>query len=644
MKRIILLLILLFAVSPYVLAQDGGNLMELVPKFQKLMKEAKDNGRDTTKALELDKKSRAAMESGNREEALNFLKEAIATLEGSGQSDSSSHQDKRDMPQPPANKGQSGAVNKKGGGIMDLLAEYQTLLKEAQSGGRDTTQAVSLNEQSMKAAKSGNRDDAERFLKEAVASLKDKNGKKHDEVVTASSVTALSQARVLRDSPFGMHEARFGNPDEVEAIKDLGASSARLAPQGSFIWDLIEKERGRYDWSASDKAISAGYAAGIKMLVNVMPSNRLDRPEVGPGKDGLKPPKDMDWYLEFLRRAAERYDGDGIDDAPGSPKIDAIQIGNEIDIPIFWQDTPESYALLLKRSYQTIKKAAPDIKVAAAGLSSPAGLDRFFKPMLRELNILKDKPTDRYLDIFDFHWSGQFEGENDYASINLRDGNYELKTLVASIKKELKKIGYGDTAVYITETSDYSDMPASMGQLSFPRHTERYHAASVVKRFVYPLASGVNKVYWAQIIEQYHFGGQTNGYFDNVALINNPKNPDGFSHKKLAYYTYKKMVEALDGSDWKNIQTKHETNGVFLYEFIKNGRPVWVAWNDNEGEKTLTIPAVKVAVTQLVPRSDIGKAVEGYSGAFESQTISAPAGSNGVVIRLGDTPVFIEER
>ena len=41
--------------------------------------------------------------------------------------------------------------------------------------------------------------------------------------------------------------------------------------------------------------------------------------------------------------------------------------------------------------------------------------------------------------------------------------------------------------------------------------------------------------------------------------------------------TYKKMVEMLEGCDWKNIATIQEQNGIYIYKFTKQGKPIWVA-------------------------------------------------------------------
>jgi len=449
-----------------------------------------------------------------------------------------------------------------------------------------------------------------------------------------------SQEPISKDSPFGVHEVRFGDSKEIEYIKDLRADAARLAPMGSLIWDAIEKERGKYDWAVSDKVIGIGYGTEIKLLATVLPANRLDTPGIEPGKGGYKLPRSIEWYLEFLKKAAERYDGDGVDDAPGSPKIDVIQIGNEIDSKHFWNDTPENYALLLKKSYQAIKEVAPNIKVAIAGEAIPSTFSSFYKPVLEELIRIKDGSGDQYFDIFDFHWSGQFTGENDYATLNLPGGKYEMRNFISTVKNELGKINYKNISFYITEMSDYSDTPSE-----YAKHTETYHASAVMKRYAYALASGVNKIYWAQIIEQHNFGGQSNGYFDNVALVNNPQNSDGLSHKKLAYYTYKKMVEVLEGSDWNNVQTVQEKDGIYIYKFTKNGKSIWVGWNDNSASKTVEINTgnvKQVKITEAVPRYETGKDVVDYNKAFNVET--KPAQGDKTTITLKDKPVFVEEQ
>lgn len=99
----------------------------------------------------------------------------------------------------------------------------------------------------------------------------------------------------------------------------------------------------------------------------------------------------------------------------------------------------------------------------------------------------------------------------------------------------------------------------------------------------------------------------------------------------------------MDGSDWNNIQTIQEKDGVYIYKFTKNNKPIWVAWNDNSTSKQVTISgttASSVKVTEAVPKYESGKEVTNYSTAFNSETKTVQNGK--IKITLKDIPVFVE--
>ncbi len=123
------------------------------------------------------------------------------------------------------------------------------------------------------------------------------------------------------------------------------------------------------------------------------------------------------------------------------------------------------------------------------------------------------------------------------------------------------------------------------------------------------------------------------------------------SGKKLSYYTYKKMVEVLDGSDWNSIQTIQESDNVYLFKFMKNGNPLYVAWWDYFNDpsyamgKTRSISlsglqGVSAVVTEAVPKFATGVEVTDYATAFNTQTVMVSSGS--VTLTLNENPVFIE--
>jgi hypothetical protein len=458
-------------------------------------------------------------------------------------------------------------------------------------------------------------------------------------------VFAQSPPSISEDSPFGIHDPTVPEVDNIADVAATGAKWIRYAGKNGIVWDIIEPQKGTFDWAYYDQLYLETVKNNIKMFVTILSANRWDR-YIDP-RQTEQMPKDIEAYKNFLRKAVERYDGDGIDDAPGSPVVDVWQISNEPDI--FWNDTAEDYAKLLKESYKVIKQANPQAKVAIGGAGSP--FEKFYLPLFKELDRIKDNPQDRYFDIFDFHWYPFiFESQYNYLvqhALGAKVSVY-LDKYINDIKQRLARYGYDNIPIFITETAQYSGKPNSPPWVDpkiggFPGfRSEKRQASDLFKVYVYSLAKGVKKIFWVTLTEWHNFKNDPNCVFDNVGLIHNPQN-HGLSHKKLAYYTYRNMVDILEGSDWNNIQTVQEKDGICIYKFIKNGKPIWVAWNDNPGEKEIIISGVtskQVEIIEAVPKYESGKEVKDYNTAFKTYTKAVMDGK--VNINFGELPVFVE--
>jgi len=460
-------------------------------------------------------------------------------------------------------------------------------------------------------------------------------------------VTAKPEYQVSNDSPFGIHDP--GLLTAENDIAGIGAKWTRYAGRDGLVWDIIESDKGQFDWEYNDKLYLETFKKGIEIFVSITPANKFYQ---STDKSPENVPRDMEAFKKFLKTAVERYDGDGIGDAPGSPIISFWQIGNELDLSFNNKSSPSEQAGFLKESYKTIKSANPAAKVAISGAAGPEGFDgarRFYLPLLEELSKIKDGQSDRYFDIFDFHWY-PFNDQYDYLT-EFYPGARKIyfKDYIRNVRQSLTKYGYGNTPIFITETAQYSGTPGASKNINpqtalsqFKYRSEKEQAVFLIKQYVYSLANGVKKVLWATLTEWHNFGGETGSVWDNVGLINNPQN-DNESHKKLGYYTYKKMAEVLEGSDWDNIETIQEKDGVYVYKFVKNGQPIWVAWNDNTGEKQVTISGVSsssVKITEAVPNYDSGKEVKDYAAAFKTETKQII--NNKLTFTLGETPVFAE--
>jgi hypothetical protein len=454
------------------------------------------------------------------------------------------------------------------------------------------------------------------------------------------------EIKTSQDSPFGIHDPIIPEVDTVADVAATGAKWIRYAGGNGIVWDSIEPEKGIYRWSRHDKLYTDTYNSGIKMFVSAIAASRVYKSEHG------YMPKDMGNWVAFLKKVVERYDGDGVDDAPGSPVVDVWQIENELDLN--WKDKPEDYAKFLKESFIAIKQVNPKAKVAIAGVADPAGFTgetTIYGKIFKELDKIKNSSGDRYFDIFDFHW---YPFATNYLVVeSFITGSskniFYLKEYINNIKRTLAQYDYVDIPIYITEFGQYSEPPGLWGPPEYAQkltfHSEKKQALDLSKGYLYSRANGVQKIFWVTLTEWHNFGGQINGVFDNVGLINNPKNSDGLSHKKLAYYTYKKMTEILKGSDWDNIGTIQESDGVYVYKFKKGSKNIWVAWNDNFASKTITISGIssnQVKITEAVPKYETGKEVTDYNTAFETETKVVNGGK--ITITLKDKPVFVEEK
>ena len=396
------------------------------------------------------------------------------------------------------------------------------------------------------------------------------------------------------ESPFGIHGIRRWDDN----LKELGVQWIRFAGPQGVTWGLVEPEKGKFDWSMYDKLYLESFKNNVEMLITVKCGNTWDQgikrdkrsQKRARGKNNLeqgverkkkshkgrrgKPgmPHDIEAYSNFIHKMVERYDGDGTDDAPGAPTIKYWQIQNEVDGS--WGDTPQDYAVLLKTSYMAIKEADPKAKIVLAGVMSREGFRNFYVPMLEHLNKIRDNPSDMYFDIFDFHWGG---AAGSYKEKDRHGDKVDFKQYTEEIRSVLKKYNFS-VPIWITEISTYSGRPESPPGLQ--EQSEETQATELVKLYVYPLALGAKKIFWVSLKEWGTFNRRTKGYFNMVGLISNPRN-EGDSYKKLAYYTYKMLIEKLGGIDLDKIQTINIGEGIYCFKFIrKNSKSIYILWYD----------------------------------------------------------------
>ncbi len=440
------------------------------------------------------------------------------------------------------------------------------------------------------------------------------------------------------DSPFGFHTAKvvkagYSDNGYLDA-QNIGVRWER--PSLYAFWFKIQPDINdpAYYWDEYDN-LYGNIPAGINILANVdIQPRAMNSTGTSYRNQGTYLPTDEVKYSDFVKALVERYDGDGIDDMGGlTVPIKYWQVSNEPS------ETLSDFAQFQEITYKAIKEVCPNCQVLIGGATGFP--DNFADNFSKYAQILSDL-NGQYVDIFDFHWYG------------FADGDYrESKDAYDLVRSKLNEYGFGNIPIWITEMGSHSGTITWGDPYNGLYQTEAQQAEDYLKRFVYPLSFGVEKVFPAfGLIEGFK---HDNGYFDHTGLIYDGTLSDdmGLGVKKLSYYTYKLMTEKLEGSDWDNIQTIQESDNVYIYKFTKDNKPIYVAWWDYfdeagyiEGDTKNVLLIVdftgEALITRAIPGADSGADLNenDYPDFFETETEIVFNGQVNII--LGENPVFVE--
>ncbi|MDO5581387.1 MAG: cellulase family glycosylhydrolase [Planctomycetia bacterium] len=236
-------------------------------------------------------------------------------------------------------------------------------------------------------------------------------------------------AEQTNTSPYGVCAHLGGGeehremPKNLLLMKEAGIDWARA----DFSWSGVERPQGQWHFDHLDRLLDEADKAGLKIL----PILNYDVPWATPAY------KHLDAWKEYVSQLVSRY----------KDRIRYWEVWNEENLKGFWRDDPkgESYAVLLKETYQTIKKIDPDLVVVYGGL---AGVPHsFFEDSLKA-------GAGSFFDIINIHpYRGGLTTMN------------ATENLISDIKKFnelLRKYGTAEKPIWITE----------MGWASLPQMNE----------------------------------------------------------------------------------------------------------------------------------------------------------------------------
>ena len=147
---------------------------------------------------------------------------------------------------------------------------------------------------------------------------------------------------------------------------------------GPFIWNKIEKEKGNFSWSETDKYINYAQLHNQNIIATIWPHANWEQKSCKRKKSRspfgknftkyLSKPCSMDDYKNFVTKLVDRYDGDGVNDMPGLVKpIKYWEIMNEPEFKMFFKGSEEDFVEIFNFSSQTIKEKQKDAFIIMAG-------------------------------------------------------------------------------------------------------------------------------------------------------------------------------------------------------------------------------------------------------------------------------------
>ncbi len=299
----------------------------------------------------------------------------------------------------------------------------------------------------------------------------------------------------------------------ADRLNEAGSTWARTR----ILWGAVEPvEDGPREWGMSDSMVSAIARQELKGIVSIYKwPTWADASDCGPlGEDS------MNRYADFVEAAVERYDGDGRDDMPGSPRVEFWEIGNEPDFSpsagatlgessygSCFGDDSAAYAELLVRSHAAITSADRSAKILFGGVAydrfadypdldpgTAAGPFRhdFVGDVLGVLvETYADEPGYPFFDMIGFH------NYNDFR--DTWDGPDGTEPEIVG-----KTERFREQQLISPDRFDFSDMPlvsTEVGIASGPSdewtvRSEEYQAAYAGQVAVRALAAGLRAVIW----------------------------------------------------------------------------------------------------------------------------------------------------
>ena len=294
----------------------------------------------------------------------------------------------------------------------------------------------------------------------------------------------------------------------------------------------------QFRWGQADGVFNAVKQNCVNMIVTI--EGTPSWAQFNGNDDGRSPFKaeNLPDFVEFITALVERYDGDGIADAPSGIKIDYWEFynepdfGSEISAHEGWGNYPVRYAEMLEAIYEPVHEANPDAKILLGGLAynlfvgeGNGGLfvRSFFDGVL-------DAGGGEFFDMMNFHYY-PFQHNRTVWTTNDSSGLIEKYAALKAILDEHDV----DKPFMITEVGWHS----STTNAEYPS-TPAYQANRVLELMTQGISLGSEATIWWTFFDE----RQDFAYRTGLTTADTPP------AAKPSYEVYQELVQRLGNSEF----------------------------------------------------------------------------------------------
>lgn len=421
-----------------------------------------------------------------------------------------------------------------------------------------------------------------------------------------------------------------------QAARDAGVQWTRE----ELPWDLIEPDPGTFE---------PVYDAGLKQaadqgfgIIGLLLTTPVWARDPACTSSYWCPPRDPNDYARFAGYMAERYDGDGQNDAPGSPRITAWEIWNEPNDTALWPDIgggadarKRRYGDMLVAAYAAIKAADPTVLVLTGGTyifdgGCAGGICDGINFMG---GVFQQTPAARQaFDVFAIHPFIPTERPDAPNIPRLITVEGRLRNTRSWL--DAPQTGRGDAPIWITEIGWCTATGACPGGVQV---SEAQQADYLIRSMVIAQQSGVQHTSWFQFEDAFD---DSNRLWSNAAIVRNYSSQTSSYPPKPAYTAYRTLARLLAPASPAGTGPLHthiydpakpydpSGNSTYDYRYVCGSETVDALWR----------PADTIQATLPVAA---GKQVTLIRGDGSQQSLS-PAGG-GVALTITQSPILIRQ-